>query len=165
MVPPWSRLVAEWALLVLVLLLLVWAFDHQIRSVQVQGERAAVQSALGHLRTALVLSRVTAQVGNTHGADQPLPASGGAARNPFLLLEKMPANFAGDHEVGQAHSMTPGTWVFDAECACLGYRLLYPEGLDAPHDAGAIWFRVEGLAGPMQIKAMVPYVWRGQVVN
>lgn len=157
---------AEWTLLGLVIGLLVSAFGYHVRAVQVQGERAAVQYMLGNLRTALVLHTVAAQVGNTPAATAP-PARGArpAALNPFLLLEKMPANFAGEHAVLQAHSMVPGTWVFDGECGCIGYRMLYPDGLDIPPDAGAIWFRVEGLAGPLHIKALLPYVWQGLVVE
>lgn len=162
--PLWSRSVAEWALLGLVIVALVWVFGRQVRAVQVQGERAAVQAMLGTLRTALVLSRVTAHLG-TPDAAQSVRVPPGAARNPFLLLEKMPANYAGEVAMAQTLGMVPGTWAFDGACACIGYRLLYPEGLDVPPDAGAVWFRVEGLAGPLQIKGLLSYVWQGQVVN
>ncbi len=145
----------EWTLLVVVIGMLVVAFGRQVRTVQVQGERAAVQHMLGHLRTALVLNRLGTQLNKTPGQ----------SHNPLLLLERTPANFAGDHAVAQAHRMVPGTWVWDGACGCVGYRLLYPEGLEVPTDAGAIWFRVEGLAGPLQIRALVPYVWQGQLVD
>ena len=155
----------EWTLLGLVVAFLMWALGHQVRTVHVQGERAVVQSMLGSLRTALVLSQVSAHLGQKSRAVKSVSVLPGVARNPFMLLERMPANFAGEQSVAQADHMVPGTWVFDSECACIGYRLLYPEGLEVPPDAGAIWFRVEGLAGPLQIKALVPYVWNDQVVD
>lgn len=161
--PLWRRSVAEWALLGLVVACLMGVWGYQLRVLQIQAERAAVQATLGNLRTALVLSHIAAHRGAVSGAQARARSTPGA--NPFALLQTIPANYAGEVALAQADRMQPGTWAFDADCACIGYRLLYPRGLESPPDVQAIWFRVEGLAGPLQIKGLRPYVWQGQVVH
>ena len=152
-----SRRLTEWTLVTLVLVALIWVFGRQVRAVQSQSERAAVQSTLGVLRTALVVDHVTQQ------------ARGGAnlaaVPNPFLLLKTVPTNFAVVGSMANADAIALGAWVFDAECACIGYRLLYPEALEVPEGAQAVWFRIGGPAGALQIQPLTRYVWQGQVLN
>lgn len=143
----------------LVLGILIWAFGHQVRVVQGQGERAAVQSTLGALRTALVIDHLQHRI---------TPAgNGGAAqqRNPFLLLRSIPTNYAGSVARADVESVLPGSWVFDPDCVCIGYRLLYPQWLENPADTRAVWFRIEAEAGPLQISPMARYVWQGAAIN
>lgn len=152
-----SRHLREWALVTLVVLALIWVFGHQVRAMQIQAERAAVQSTLGALRTALVLDQLTRHVS---GAARP-----DTAPNPFLLLKAVPGNFAGNQSMGRADAMALGAWVFDGECICVGYRLLYPEGLDAPGGAETVWFRIAALGGVLQLQPLTRYVWQGQVLG
>ena len=153
----WNRRLTEWTLVTLVLVALIWVFGRQVRAVQSQSERAAVQSTVGVLRTALVVDYVTQQARGAANRVAPL--------NPFLLLKTVPTNFAGVGSMANADAMVLGAWVFDAECACIGYRLLYPEALDAPEGAQAVWFRIGGPAGALQIQPLTRYVWQGQVLN
>jgi hypothetical protein len=155
--PFWSRRLAEWTVLTVLVLLVVWAFGRQVRQVQAQAERSAVQSTMGALRTAYVLSHVVRQIANPQPRLQPVP------NNPFLLLQAVPPNFAGERAMADADMIVAGTWVFDAACGCIGYRLQYPEWLEEPAGNESIWFRVGGLAGAQQISPVARYVWRGQV--
>lgn len=152
-----TRRLTEWALVTLVLVALIWVFGRQVRAVQSQSERAAVQSTVGVLRTALVVDHVTQQARGAANRVAPL--------NPFLLLKTVPTNFAGVGSMADADAMALGAWVFDAECACIGYRLLYPEALEEPEGAQAVWFRIGGPAGALQIQPLTRYVWQGQVLN
>jgi hypothetical protein len=164
-----NRRLAEWSLVTLVLVALISVFGHQVRAVQIQAERAAVQSTVGTLRTALVLSHVMAQLdaatadGLHRRGGALLPA--GSAPNPFLLLKDMPPNFAGSFAMEHADTMPLGAWAFDADCGCVGYRLLYPDALEVPEGAQAVWFRVEKMGAVFQMVPLTPYVWQGQVVN
>lgn len=156
-----SRHLREWALVTLVVLALIWMFGRQVRAVQIQAERAAVQSTLGALRTALVLDQLTRQVrGTNSGAARPA-----AVPNPFMLLKAVPVNFAGNQSMLRADAMALGAWVFDGECACVGYRLVYPEGLEVPEGAAAVWFRIDAQGGVLQILPLTRYVWQGQVLG
>ncbi len=156
-----NRRLAEWSLLTLVLVVLLAVFGRQVRSVQIQAERAAVQGTLGALRTALVLSHVTAQLaGNMDGNTAVAQIS-----NPFLLLKARPGNFAGDFAMAQVDAVPLGAWAFDGDCGCVGYRLLYPEALDAPDGAESVWFRLEGLGAVLQLVPLTRYVWQGQTLN
>lgn len=143
----------------LVLLVLVAVFGRQVQVMQGQGERAAVQSSLGALRTALVVHHLQQALRGT-----PPPASA-APPNPFLLLGKPPANYQGEAGVLQTDSVVPGSWVFDPACGCIGYRPLYPQWLERPANAQALWFKVGAASGPAQITALERYVWQGQPVD
>lgn len=143
----------------LVLGALAWAFGHQVRVVQGLGERAAVQSTLGAVRTALVIDHMQASV-------RPASAGGVAQQhNPFLLLRSIPVNYAGNVAKADIESVAPGSWVFDPDCICIGYRLLYPQWLENPADAGAVWFRIDSEAGPLQVVPQERYLWQGVVVD
>ncbi|MFZ3219222.1 MAG: hypothetical protein WA174_04265 [Rhodoferax sp.] len=140
----------------LVLGAVAWAFGHQVRVVQGMGERAAVQSTLGAVRTALVVDRVHASV---------LPADAARQRNPFLLLRSVPVNYAGDVVRANMGSVAPGSWVFDPDCVCIGYRLLYPQWLESSAEPGGVWFRIGSTAGPLQVTPLEQYRWQGVVVD
>lgn len=149
----------EWSIVAVVVLALYWAFDHQVQLVRGQGERAAVQATLGVLRTALVLDHITRQVA------APGPGASPPSRNPFLLLQTVPINFAGEGSVARIDRVPPGSWVFDTDCVCVGYRLLYPQWLEEPRGNEAVWFRVGGVGGLLEMNPFVSYVWLGQVLR
>ena len=152
------RRILEWSLLLLVILVVAGLFVRQFRNVQAQAERAAVQTTLGALRTALLLDHLK---GVVDGAN----ASRSVQRNPFLLLAPVPANYAGALASAKGQGLKPGTWVFDAFCNCIGYEPLFPQALAMPTDAPAMWFRVSAPPGPLQIQAMQAYRWQGQLLD
>jgi hypothetical protein len=126
---------------------------------QWQAEVAAVQSTLGALRTAFVidhLQRQTAQNTQVVVAVQ---------RNPFYLLQSRPGNYWGETSQRDVKAVPPGNWVFDTECACVGYLPLNATAFDSPSVEGMAWYKVEGTEGPLQLTIKVPYVWQGQLLN
>lgn len=157
--PLWSGRLVEWGMVGSVLLVCAGVFEHHMREVQGLAERAAVQSTLGALRTALVVDQLEKAV---HASRSPVVVS---QRNPFLLLKPVPANYAGEFGVLQLEGVAPGSWVFDPACVCIGYRPRYAQGLESPAGAQAAWFAVSGTQGVPQIMARETYVWQGQVVN
>lgn len=156
---PSTRRGLEWSLLLIVVLLVAGFYVREFRFVQGQGEAAAVKTTLGALRTALLMDHLKGVVDGTAAARP-------AQANPFALLAQLPANYAGvrDRHTAPAPQQA-GSWVFDADCHCIGYLPLYPQGLNTPTDAPALWFRVSKPPGPLQIRAMQHYVWQGQVLD
>ena len=149
---PWlTRRGAEWSILLAVLLVLVVAFGREFRVVQGQGELAAIKTTLGALRTALVIDHLHAATSGRQAVAQP-------QRNPFLVLDHAPANYAGVLGAVKPDAIPPGNWVFDAYCNCIGYEPLYA-------DAPMLWFRVSAPPGPLQISPLQIYKWQGQTVN
>lgn len=157
---PWlTRRSAEWSLLVVTILVLIGVFGQQFRVVQAQGELAAIKSTVGALRTALVIDHLKHAVG-------PGPQFVGISqRNPFLVLDHIPANYAGVLIELNAEAVPPGNWVFDSFCHCVGYQPMYPYALDGARDAAMVWFRVSDPPGPLQITPLQAYRWQGELVN
>ena len=142
----------------LMLLTLIWVFGRQMQAMQAQGERLAVRFTLKILREALSLEQILKRSPST-------TATGTANRNPFALLASLPANFAGEVSSIKADTVVPGNWVFDPVCICVGYRLMYPQGLEPEQFADVIWFRVSQAPGEIRMVAQTPYVWLGQPLN
>ena len=157
-VSPWlSRRLVEWSVLALVVMTLVWVFGRQMQVVQAQSERLAVRFTLKILREAMLLEQILKRAQPT--------AAGLASRNPFALLESLPANFAGEIPSNKADTIVPGNWVFDPECGCVGYRLMYPQWLKPAQLDDAIWFRLSMSAGEARLVPRVPYIWLDQPLN
>lgn len=156
---PWTnRRVVEWSLMVLVLLAVVGAFGRQFNVVQGQGELAAIKTTLGALRTALVIDHLkTTAIDGTPAAN--------AQRNPFLLLDHIPANYAGPLASLKGQPLPQGSWVFDVYCNCIGYEPMRPQALDNPGESPTVWFRISPPPGPLQISPVQNYVWLGEVIN
>ena len=148
----------EWSLLLLIILSAAGFYVREFRLVQAQGEVAAVKTTLGALRTALLIDHLKSLVDGTAG-------TAAVQRNPFLLLDHAPVNYAGVLAGGAARVLQPGTWVFDSICSCIGYEPLYPQDLSTPVDAPGLWWRVSTEAPPLQIHALQRYVWLGQVLD
>jgi hypothetical protein len=157
--PLWSRRMVEWGILVVLVLVLLGAFERQLRVVQGQAELAAVQSTLGALRTAFVLEHLQQAVA-AHAPSVAVPQ-----RNPFLLLKSLPANYAGQFGMRNAYAAASGSWVFDPDCVCIGYLPLYPQWLQSPPDTSTMWWRASAPPGPMFLTPLHPYVWQGQSLN
>lgn len=151
--PLWSRRLTEWCLFALILLALGFAFEREIRSLQAQSERVFVTSTIASLRTALLLNRLTREL---HPDDASL-----VEKNPFRLLQQVPPNFAGELPMRDVHLVAPGSWVFDPDCRCVGYRLLYPEWLEPTQEVGAIWFQIGKTGGNTSLTPQAAYRWLG----
>jgi len=157
---PWlTRRSAEWSLLAVVILVLMGVFGQQIRAVQAQAELAAIKTTLGALRTALVIDHM--QAAAIHKAK----AVASPQRNPFLLLDHTPGNYAGVLDGIKADAVPAGNWVFDAYCHCIGYAPMYPYALETGGDDGMLWFRVSAPPGPLTIAPLHTYRWRGEVID
>jgi hypothetical protein len=152
----------EWGFVALVIAVLMAAFGRQVSQVQGQAERAAIQSTLGVLRTALVVEHLRQAAGSVGSG----PASVALAqRNPFLLLRTLPINYVGEYSARQITELAPGSWLFDPVCACVGYLPLYPQWVEPTPNGTALWFQVSSPPGPLQITAQSRYEWQGQVLN
>ena len=155
--PLWSRRLTEWSLVVLILVALGFAFKREVRDLQGQSERVLVWSTFTSLRTGLVLNRLARQV---RPDDRSL-----IEINPFLLLQELPPNYAGEVHMRDVHSVPPASWVFDPECNCVGYRLMYPEWLEPAQEADAIWFQVNASNGMTHLSPRANYRWFGQTLK
>ena len=160
--PVWNTRLAEWGLVLLLVVALGAVLAYQVREMRGQAELAQIKSTLGALRTALVVAHLEAAVGKGRtGGHAVLPAQS----NPFTALQQPPANYAGLADPQALAVLPGGSWVFDPGCGCIGYRPSEAAWLESPKDAGALWFRVGASTGPTQITAVQPYVWMGQAVD
>ena len=151
--PLWSRRLTEWCLVALILLGVGFAFGREIRSLQGQSEKVFVLSTVASLRTALMLNRLARQV---RPDDRSL-----MERNPFRMLQQLPPSFVGEMPMGDVHRVAPGSWIFDPDCLCVGYRLLYPEWLEPAQELGAISFHIGKSEGAPSLKPLGDYRWFG----
>ena len=145
-------------MLALVVMTLVWVFGRQMQVVQAQSERLAVRFTLKILREAMLLEQILKRAQST-------TAAGIANRNPFALLESLPANFAGEIAASKVATAAPGSWVFDPQCPCVGYRLMYPQWLEPAQLDDVIWFRLSTSSGEVRLVPQVPYIWLDQPLN
>jgi hypothetical protein len=156
---PWvNHRLLEWALVTAVLVALIAAFERQVGVVQGQAERLTVQLTLKALRDTLTLEQILRATRQPSASTQPKTV------NPFTLLQDTP-NFAGNAAIATVSTAPPGSWVFDPECGCIGYRLRYPQGLEPAQEADAIWFRVETINGVLSLSPQANYRWFEQVLR
>jgi len=160
--PVWGARLTEWGVMVALVTILGAVFAHQAREVRGQAELAQIKSTLGALRTAMVVAHLEEAVASTR-AKPALVVQ--AQRNPFAALQQLPPNYAGLASPDALAALPGGSWVFDPECSCIGYRPTEAAWLQSPEGVGAMWFRVASLNGPLQITAQQPYVWMGQAVD
>lgn len=149
----------EWSILALVVLGFAGVFGYYAQRVHSQAERAAVLSALGALRTALVLEHLHTTVRNAP-ATQMTPAT-----NPFDALAQRPATYAGTVTGRDVAAVAPGQWVFDADCACIGYKPLYLDWLQSNERLQALWFQRRGRGSATLLVPLDRYVWDGLLVE
>jgi hypothetical protein len=149
----------EWAILVAVILVLIGSYGSQSIALQAQAEVATVQLTLGALRTSLVVDHLQKQA-HGNGADVV-----SVQRNPFKVLDAPPTNYVGEVSMADIAGVPPGSWVFDQECGCIGYRPQSHYWADTSADPVALWFRVSAPPGPLQLNAFESYFWHGQTVN
>lgn len=144
--------------------LVVKSGQRDFGDVQAQVEVSAIKTNLGGLRTALVIDYVARQAAVSTVRAVAAPAQADSGANPFQLLHRVPANYVGEVRAAEASRLPPGSWLFDPECRCIGYRPLYPEWLSSPSGAGVLWFDVVGDSGPLQLRPRELYRWKGEVL-
>ena len=149
----------EWSLVAILIMTLVVVFLHQVRVVQRQAELAAVRTTLGALRTAFVIHHLQLR----NAPQNQLVAV--EQRNPFELLQHRPASYFGEIRMAGSAVVPPGSWVFDAECGCVGYMPADATEFDSPSGDAMVWYQVEIASGPFQLTAKEAYVWQGQPMN
>lgn len=156
----WHSRGVEWGVLAVCIALVtgvLWQYAQQVRA---QAERAAVQSTLGALRTALVLDYVRGML--PVGTNRPAPgAASQEMPNPFRMLQQPAANYAGEIPAALMQEVAPGRWVFDRRCACVGYKPQDAAVLDAPTGAQTLWFAIETTGGAPQLRPIQAYRWAG----
>jgi hypothetical protein len=155
----WRGRTLEWALLLAVFVVAIGVMGQKSRDLQAQAEVAAVQSTLGSLRTTLVIAHLHKMVQAGQGTVVDMQ------QNPFKVLRSIPGNYAGEVARSEIAGVPAGSWVFDNECVCIGYVAMNPESLQPHAQPAALWYRVSGAPGPLQITATEDYVWQGQPLN
>ena len=155
----WGRRVTEWAVLGLVILVLVVLFGRHMRQLQARAELAALKTTLGTLRATLVVDHLQQRLRD------PLQSVAQAQRNPFTLLDRLPANYAGEMIRNEGAVPAPGSWVFDRVCVCIGYAPLFPQWFESASGDPSLWFRVSGAAGPRELSAVERYVWLDETLQ
>lgn len=156
----WQGRGVEWGVLAVCIALVtgvLWQYAQQVRA---QAERAAVQSTLGALRTALVLDYVRGML----PAAKARPARNSPLSevpNPFSMLQQPAANYAGEVPASLMQEVAPGRWVFDKRCGCVGYKPQEAGVLDAPAGAQTLWFAVEAAGSAPQLRSIQAYRWAG----
>lgn len=150
---------AEWSLVAILIIGLVWVFLHQVRVVQRQAELAAVRTTLGALRAAMALQHLRQRVAQTSQSEPALQ------RNPFEWLQRRPANYAGVMHSAELAGVPPGTWVFEVACGCVGYLPADATEFDSPSGETMAWYSVDDSSGPLQLTAKEAYFWQGQAMN
>lgn len=152
---PNARRVAEWSAVAVVVLTLVGFFGREVAVVQGQAEAAMIKSRLGALRTALVIDQLAQSVGRVALLQ----------RNPFLLLDPVPADYAGHRDPARPALLAPGSWVYDGVCRCIGYAPAHSQWLDNADADQTLWFRISEPPGPLQITPVARYVWRDEALE
>ena len=149
----------EWGILAILVVVLVGIFGHYVRQIQGQGERAAVVSTLGALRTALVIDHLQ-RAANPGKSGLPL-----AVVNPFLVLQTLPLNYGGEMSAAQVLLAPAGRWVFDPQCVCIGYAPQDSAWHSEASGVAVLWFKVSSGPDPRVLTAQAPYVWQGTRVR
>ena len=157
--PLWRGRVLEWSLVAAVIVAVALAFLREMREVQAQAEVAAVKSTLGALRMALVIDYAR-QMARTKGE-----SVASTQRNPFGLLQRRPANYLGELGRARAALVPAGSWVFDSDCSCVGYRPLHAQGVGGPSGDTMLWYGVRTGYGAPELVARDAYVWQGQAMD
>jgi len=139
-----ARRLLEWLLVALLVLVLIGAFVHYSRSVQIQAELSAIKSTVGALRVALVVDHLKQQAAA-------LKTVSDARVNPFQLLGRVPGNYVGEVTLSQSSLVPPGGWVFAPDCVCVGYRPQDASALDGAPVDGLVWFEVRRNHGLLQL--------------
>ena len=154
----WTTRPFEWAVVAAVVIAALTAINKQYQDLQSQAEYAAIQSVLGSMRTAMVLGYLK----NTASGN--VPSVTAAPENPIEFLQQLPT-YAGTVRMGDQSQVSPGNWMFDADCRCVGYRPMHPDWLQPYQDFPALWFKLRSTKGVPELVAMQSYSWRNAPIR
>jgi prepilin-type N-terminal cleavage/methylation domain-containing protein len=107
--------------IVIVSVLLVVAID-RLLALRFEAERAAVQTVIGALRSALYIEFAAAAA-----RGQMKRMDGASGTNPMLHLAEKPDGYAGEFFGPDPALFEPGTWYFDSRDGALIYLVRYPQ--------------------------------------
>lgn len=108
----------EFAIVAIVFAILCGVLLQKLNFYQVEGERIAVQQVVTSLRAALASRAASLYL---KGKEADMLAL--ARQNPVALLERPPANYAGEFSSPDAGAVEAGQWYFDRSTATLSYVL------------------------------------------
>lgn len=155
----WNRQVAQWAIVLGLVLVVLVVLARKAQEVQALAEMTAVRESVTALRTTLVIAFLHQQVRGEH-------AAGSTDPNPFLQLERLPSNYTGLRAMEDGVLATPGSWYYDPVCNCIGYRLMFPQWLSQPGGGETMGWHVERDASGMRtLRAFAPYRWFSQPIS
>ena len=149
----------QWSLLAAVIVVLIFIFVRHVRVLQGQAELSTVKSTLQVLRMGLLIDHLQ----NSLTAGQSSVAL--RQRNPFELFQQRPSNYLGEMSRAQAALAPGGSWVYDGDCACVGYLPLNDQWFDSPSGDVMAWYAVNNALGPLRLTAKESYVWQGRAIR
>ncbi|MDH2919170.1 MAG: prepilin-type N-terminal cleavage/methylation domain-containing protein [Sideroxydans sp.] len=160
----------ELIVVVIVIGVLFVLFANRIISYQELAEKAAMETTVGNLQSALNLQFAQIQTrGQSSDVDMLL------LDNPIKWLQKVPSNYAGEFYDASPRSVAPGRWLFDLKSRELIYVMQHTEHFH-PNATGRLWIRFHALRqdqksvlvslqdAPRQLTAVLfepvePYAW------
>lgn len=132
-------------------------FLAQTRELRSQAELTSLTVTLAALRTAMVTQSIQQHISGHVAAATP--------GNPFLLLQKPPANYRGEQAIRRIPVSLVGQWWFDPVCSCVAYVPIATGSLRGDGGAGMLVFRLETGAGPVPLQPSRIYFWHDALVN
>jgi prepilin-type N-terminal cleavage/methylation domain-containing protein len=112
--------------IVIVSVLVVAAID-RLLALRFEAERAAVQSMVGALRSALYIDYAGAAARGELARMDTAPGS-----NPMLRLAERPETYAGEFFGADPSLFEPGTWYFDTRDRTVVYVVRFPQQFASP---------------------------------
>ena len=161
---PTNRRIFERVLVMLLIAVIIAALMEWARDVRGRAELGAFQYSLGALRVALVL-------GHLHAVTRADPPR--SPPNPFTLLDRPLTNYVGELAVADAltGALPSGSWFYDAQCPCLGYRPLDERRLVAVSGGGVLVFDMRSSSdtstapGSAMLLPRESYFWWGTPIR
>jgi hypothetical protein len=154
----WNR-AFEWLVVIVVISTVIAVFVGHVREVQGQGEFAAIKTTVGALRTALVIDHLHKQ------ARAGLAPRHQAPVNPFDLLHLKPVNYWGAVNPDRVATVPTGSWVYLAQCPCVGYKPMDDLWLGSPSGDPRVWYIITGMPGVLQLTPKERYHWGVDVLD
>ncbi|MBK8065387.1 MAG: hypothetical protein IPK29_16090 [Betaproteobacteria bacterium] len=125
------------------------------------AEKAAMEATLGRVQGALYVKLAQAALTGAQGAAQDW-----TERNPFVLAEAVPANYAGELHAPDLRELARGQWYYDTVRREVVYllrqsRAFAGDGSEPPN----LRFRLEVERGPgggyrrVTLRSLTSYVW------
>ncbi|MBL8511174.1 MAG: hypothetical protein JNM52_05965 [Betaproteobacteria bacterium] len=160
----YHRRILEWALVITLFTILIAVLGNKVREYQSLIEFSSVRYSLGSLRSAMAIHFLQEKTSSNHSQkiEPHKPV------NPFLFLERLPNNYAGETSASEAkNTVPPGYWFFDSQCSCIGYHVMYTEEFNNADGSETLLISVtpaEDGKGPYLLVSKQTYRWYGEVM-